>query len=213
MKNILLGALLAAALSAAVAAVAVQFGVPDFSADRPHSDLTYRLIAWARERSVSVRAASVVVPQDLADPERVRRGGGNYDAMCVGCHLSPGIESTEIRRGLYPEPPDLSRPPEGEAVTAADARRFWIVKHGIKGSAMPAWSKGGMEDAVIWDLVAFMKVLPGFSAEQYRHAVATSDGHSHGGLEHAEDAATLSPPRPDPPAAKPHPHDHSTHRH
>ncbi|MFH1814384.1 MAG: cytochrome c [Pseudomonadota bacterium] len=213
MKNILLGALLASALFAAAVAVAVQLGLPDFAADRPHSDLTHRLIEWARERSVSVRSASVVVPDDLTDSERVRRGAGNYDAMCVGCHLSPGIENTEIRRGLYPEPPDLSKSAEGSGVVAADARRFWIVKHGIKGSAMPAWSKGGMEDTAIWDLVAFTRALPGLSAEQYKNAVAASEGHAHGGLDHVEDAAAPSPPQPDPPDAKPHPHDHGTHPH
>lgn len=204
MKNLLLGAVLAYALAAVLGVLAVQFGLPDFAADQPHSDNTFRFIEWARERSVAVRSASVTVPGDLTDPERVRRGAGNYDAMCVGCHLSPASGDTEIRRGLYPEPPDLSKPTGADIEAAADARRFWIIKHGIKGSAMAAWGQGGMEDAAIWDLVAFLKALPALSAAQYGQAVAASDGHVHG----PGDAASVDAPS-QPPAGATRAHTHT----
>lgn len=206
MKNILFGALIVLILMALSALAAIQLGLPDFAADRPHGETTYELIAWARERSVAVRSARVAPPADLDDPERARRAAGNYDAMCVGCHLSPGQEEGELRRGLYPAPPDLSKPREG--VRDEDARSFWIIKHGIKGSGMPAWSKGGMEDAAIWDLVAFLRVLPGLSADGYRRAVAASDGHSHRGINHSTSPHELETG----PVAPPE-HDHGTHDH
>ena len=67
------------------------------------------------------------------------------------------------------------------------ARHFWIIKHGIKASGMPAWSKGGIEDEAVWDIVAFIQKMPTLSVDQYVALVASSEGHSHGGLSHAED--------------------------
>lgn len=39
--------------------------------------------------------------------------------------------------GLYPSPPNLTRPEDERANSAP--RQFWIIKHGIKTSGMPAW--------------------------------------------------------------------------
>lgn len=169
-----------AALAAGGAAV-VYSGWLDVAADTPHGPLVYRLLAEARERSIARRSGAIQVPADLDDSGRQRRGAGNYAAMCAGCHLAPGVMDSEIRRGLYPTPPDLARPAEG--IDTGVARRFWIIKHGIKATAMPAWSKGGMEDAAIWDLVAFLDRLPDLGPEQYRDLVAASPGHAHAGLE------------------------------
>lgn len=158
-------------------------GVVDVAADSPHSAALHRLIEWARERAIYRAVASIVPPGDLARGERVRRGAGNYAAMCADCHLAPGLENSEIRRGLYPTPPNLARPTvPNQDVERMAARRFWIIKHGIKASAMPAWSRGGMEDEAIWDLVAFLDKLPSLSPGDYQRAVMTSDGHSHEGM-------------------------------
>lgn len=185
MNKILMGGLAALGLAGAAVAVVVQTGLVDVSADTPHSPLVFQLIDYARERAIARRLAAIQPPADLADAGRVRRGAGNYDAMCAGCHLAPGVDNSEIRQGLYPTPPNLTRPADAqESGELAAARQFWIIKHGLKASGMPAWSKGGMEDAALWDLVAFLRVLPTLSAAQYRAVVAASEGHSHGGIEH-----------------------------
>lgn len=166
----------AALAAGAAGAAALWSGVYDVGADAPHTRPVYAVLEYARERSVAVRARELSVPADLDDAERVRRGAGNYAAMCAGCHLSPGAGASELSRGLYPAPPDLSR----HEVDAASA--FWTVKHGIKASGMPAWG-GSMDDAHLWDLVAFLGRLPSLDAQGYRELVARSDGHSHGGGE------------------------------
>ncbi len=162
---------------------ALYFGVVDVSADTPHSAPVLQAIGWVRERAVAAASAGIAPPADLADSSRIRRGAGNYDAMCVECHLAPGVGNTELRSGLYPQPPELMRRTGAAESGQAAARRFWIIKHGIKASAMPAWSKGGMEDEAIWDLCAFLGILPTLSATDYRQLVAASSGHSHGGLD------------------------------
>lgn len=176
MKKPLLISVLVVAGIAVLAAVFVGAGFYNVAADEEHSPLTLRLLATARDRSIEVRAAKIDVPE-LADPEQVRRGAGNYDSMCASCHLKPGAEETEISRGLYPKPPELAR-----STTINPARAFWVIKHGIKATGMPAWGKS-MEDSYIWDMVAFLKQLPQMSAEQYRAEVRASGGHSHGGGE------------------------------
>jgi len=100
----------------------------------------------------------------------------NYNAMCTGCHLTPGADETELSKGLYPKPPNLTK----DLVDPAHA--FWVIKHGIKASGMPAWGKS-MNDEYIWNMAAFLQELPTLNAEQYKALVASSGGHSLGGGE------------------------------
>lgn len=211
MKKILLTALAIPACAAAMIGGLLYAGVPEPAADAPHGAMVHRLIEWARERAIARRVAGIVAPADLSSPERVRRGAGNYQAMCAGCHLAPGGGDSEIRLGLYPSPPDLTREAAGaDTGGRTDARRFWIIKHGIKASGMPAWSKGGMDDATIWDLTALVKALPDMSAQDYRRQVEASAGHSHSGVEHRADQKSLPQVHLD---AQPHAHPATPHRH
>ena len=198
MSKILVGIVCTLLAAIATAGVVVYTGAFDVAADTPHAAVTYRLIAFARERSIARRIQDIAPPGDLGDVARVRRGAGNYAAMCSGCHLEPGVETSELRAGLYPQPPNLAKPNADRSHEAGGAaRKFWIVKHGIKASGMPAWSKGGMEDAAIWDLVAFVQRLPKMPASEYRELVESSDGHSHAGRQNATDHSAAPKGVPD----------------
>ncbi|MBE0625540.1 MAG: cytochrome c [Burkholderiales bacterium] len=202
------------ALFGAVSAIACAFGAAvyyggyiDISADTPHEAIVFDFIEEARERAIARQVRDITPPTDLSDPERLDRGAGNYQAMCANCHLSPGISNSEIRQGLYPTPPDLTkRLGKREPSSAESARWFWVIKHGIKASAMPAWSKGGMEASAIWDLTAFLARLPALSPEQYQSIVAASDGHAHSGLVEMGHDAPSAPGHVDKPGSKPHSH-------
>lgn len=160
-------------------AVVIGSGAISVAADEPHSSLLFGILETTRERSIEAHADGVKVPA-LEDPAMLRRGAGNYDAMCARCHLAPGMEATELSAGLSPSPPNLAKHAHADAAEA-----FWVIKHGIKSTGMPAWGKH-MEDPFIWEVVAFLRKLPSLSAEQYRAEVAASGGHSHGGGESAE---------------------------
>ena len=183
---------LAVAGAVAVVGVAgvVYFGLINVGADDPHSAPVHAFLDTARDRSIVVRAQDIKVP-DLTDQQQIRAGAGNYDSMCVACHLSPGAAPTELSNGLYPAPPNLAT----AGLAGNPAKTFWIIKHGIKATGMPAWGKS-MQDQYIWEMVAFIQQLPSLDADQYQSLVASSGGHQHGGGEtpqrgghHNDDAA------------------------
>ncbi|MDH5356881.1 MAG: cytochrome c, partial [Gammaproteobacteria bacterium] len=135
-----------------------------------------------RDASISKAALDISVPDELDNAERIRRGAGNYAAMCATCHLTPGQESSEMFAGLYPQPPRFYL---DEVIE--EKRAFWVVKHGLKMTGMPAWG-GSNTDDDIWSLVAFLRAMPEIEPDHYRTLVAKSDGHTHG----KEKAAQMS---------------------
>jgi len=141
--------------------VFVSSGIYNIGADDHHTAIVLGVIERLRERSIALRSGAIAVPE-LENASHVQAGGERYAALCVGCHLAPGVSKSDLRPGLYPHPPNLA---EGEVENAQ--RAFWIIKHGIKMSAMPAWGKS-LDDATIWDIVAFVRKLPAMSPEQYQ---------------------------------------------
>lgn len=157
-----------AVLTAIVAAMLVHMGSFDVAADTPHSQPVYWLMNSVREKSIAVRAAGVEVPGDLTDAKRIVSGAAQYREMCSLCHLAPGMKRTEISRGLYPRAPELRRGSD-----LAPAEEFWVVKHGLKMTGMPAWGVTH-DDALLWDVVAFLRKLPELSADQYQELVKSA---------------------------------------
>lgn len=161
--------LVAATSVAAVVGVGFLFsGFYPMGADDHHNDLTYWALQTLRERSVARAANDIQVPNDLDSSERLLLGGADYNDMCVGCHLKPGMTQSDFTLGLYPQPPDLTQTEiHQESAQVLARKHFWIIKHGIKGSGMPAWG-AGHDDERIWNMVAFLQRLPELSAQQYQ---------------------------------------------
>jgi mono/diheme cytochrome c family protein len=143
------------------AALFVESGFYNIGADDHHTKVVLALITQLRDRSIESRLDSIK-PQLTATPAMIKSGAEHYAALCVGCHLAPGAAKSDLRAGLYPHPPSLAQEDIQES-----RRAFWIIKHGIKMSAMPAWSKT-LDDAAIWDVVAFVRKMPSLTAEDYQ---------------------------------------------
>jgi mono/diheme cytochrome c family protein len=139
----------------------IQSGFYNIGADDHHTKLTLAVIEQLRERSIAARVREVPA-QPALHLEMVKSGAVYYATLCVGCHLAPGVTKSDIRPGLYPHPPNLAQ----EDVQNPQ-RAFWIIKHGIKMSAMPAWGKT-LDDAAIWEVVAFVRTMPDMAPETYR---------------------------------------------
>ncbi len=146
----------------------IYFGAYNIAADDPHTRPVYAMLDGLRERSIAVRSRNIAVPGNLSDAKRISSGAALYTEMCSGCHLGPGVERSEMSQGLYPQAPELAK-----TTDLSPAEQFWIIKHGVKLSAMPAWGKTH-PDPLIWNMVAFVRKLPGMTAEQYKTLIASA---------------------------------------
>lgn len=167
-------------------------GVYPMGADVPHNKLTYWILETLREQSIARASKEIQVPADLESVDRLLAGGADYNDMCTGCHLKPGKVESDFTLGLYPSPPNLTqvhrdhghKNSNHEASTTQpikstqqEQRLFWIIKHGIKASGMPAWGPGH-DDERIWNMVAFIKKLPNLSLIEYQILTARGENDS-----------------------------------
>lgn len=172
---------LLALLGLAGALGAAWLGLPDVAATTPHWSATEWLLATTMEHSVRRRARGIAAPDDLDAPVRIWSGAAAYADMCSGCHGAPGVEVGVIGQGLTPEPPELSE----EVAEWSAAELFWITKHGVRMTGMPAFGPSH-SDREIWDIVAFIRQLPEMSAAEYASLTAKppeehpTHEHSHG---------------------------------
>lgn len=162
------------------------------AADEPHWSVTAAILEAARDRSITRRASSIAVP-DLADPELVALGAEHYASMCAGCHLAPGAGDSELRAGLYPRPPNLAAGTDSTAghqhPARSPAEQFWIIKHGVKMSGMPAWG-ATHDDTSIWGMVAFLRQLPTLDPVSYAALTGVATEAGHGGHAHGDGEAS-----------------------
>ncbi|MEK0361761.1 c-type cytochrome [Pseudomonas sp. CBC3] len=168
-KRVLAAVALMAALAGVGGFVLVSLGLVSISASSGHWKATGWLLHYAMRRAVSTQSIGIKVPP-LDDRALVLKGAGHYETGCAICHGAPGRERLPIVRGMTPEPPLLApRIKQWEP-----QELFWIVKHGIKYTAMPAWPTANRDDE-IWAMVAFLQALPEMSEQRYRELALGDD--------------------------------------
>jgi cytochrome c553 len=183
-------ALLAVVGVALVLALAVLFfawsGLYNVAASQPHWALTRWFLDFGLRRSVATHSAPIT-PPTLDDKDLVILGAGHFDGGCASCHGAPGGRSDPIVDRMLPEPPELNR-----AVSDWSAEQlFWIVKHGLKFTGMPAWVAQQRDDEV-WSVVAFLRALPQMSEGQYRlFAIGDVEARPNDGAEIARNGMTM----------------------
>ena len=165
LRSLLAAVFAAAALLVLVAALAatgvIATGWYNVAATEPHLEMTRAILATVTKRSVGVRARDIRAP-DLSTPDLVRAGAAHYAENCALCHGAPGREPDELAKGLTPPPPDLAK----AARDWSPPELYWIVKHGIRMTGMPAWGPTHSDDE-LWAIVAFLVRLPRMSAQEY----------------------------------------------
>ena len=97
---------------------------------------------------------------------------GHYAATCATCHGAPGERPSPVMQSATPNAPDLSV----TAKTWSDEQLFWIIKHGVKFTPMPAWPALDRDDEVR-RMAAFVRRLPAMTPENYR-SLAYGSGRS-----------------------------------
>lgn len=150
MKKVILSIFLTLVILVVAFLIYIWSGTYNISQLSPHSAVTQWIIGKTTYHSIEKRIKEIKVPA-LNDSTMFEEGLAHYSEMCVICHGAPGIEPSEMVKGLYPEPPkfykaeDMPHPDEA----------FWIIKYGIKMTSMPAFAPTHTDNQ-IWAITAFM---------------------------------------------------------
>src|SRR5208282_585710 len=149
-------------------------GSIDIGADVKPGLMERTLAPWVLDRSVDKRAPNEKNPY-TGNPSAIATGLDHYRENCVMCHGAPGVAAGELSKGLNPRAPSLA-----EQSDTSDGELFWIVKHGVRMTPMPAFGPTHTDDE-IWKIVAFIRHLPDLS-QQERAALrepASEEEHHH----------------------------------
>jgi mono/diheme cytochrome c family protein len=139
---------------AAAAGGFVAFGLYDVAANRPHTQAVYSLLETVKQQSVRRQARHIAVPP-LEDGALLARGAVCYRDHCLQCHGAPGLAPAPIGLSMQPLPGPLA----DAARHWSAAEIYWITRHGIKMTGMPAWQHR-LHDDDLWAVVAFVQALP-----------------------------------------------------
>jgi cytochrome c553 len=129
-------------------------GVIAIKASSGHWRVTAWLLDLAKRRSVATHAIGIEAPP-LDRPALIDLGSAHYDSGCRPCHGVPFSPPPMIHSRMTPHPPDLGR----QVGRWKPQELFYIVKHGIKFTGMPAWPSTARDDE-IWAVVAYLQSLP-----------------------------------------------------
>ena len=173
----LIGFIGALVLLLVVGGLVVWTGAYNFAATEAHAGAVRSVIDTALHKSVASRADALEAPKFTeAD---LRHGAREFAEYCVHCHGAPGVKPHEWATGMRPDPPALSR----AAREWTTEEIFWIAKHGIKMTGMPAF--GDTEsDETIWHIAGFVKRLPQLSAAEYARLQGELSSKEGGGHAH-----------------------------
>ncbi len=140
------GTLVVAGVAAAVVGgVLLVGGIVNVSAVPPHADIVERLLHFGFKRSVAAHAGSHEPPADLMSEGRVLLGGQHYVNTCAKCHGGPDLGQNPMALSMRPRPQHLPQVVD----QFSDEELFWIVRNGVRFSAMPSWPAQPREDEIL----------------------------------------------------------------
>ncbi len=145
-------------------------GVIPIKASSGHWRITEWMLHFGMKRSLATHSINVTVPDNLTDRSLVRKGASYYEIGCRSCHGEPGKPLPRIAAGMTPTPPDLVA-----RILESDPKKlFYVVKHGVKFTGMPAWPSSQRDDE-IWAMIAFLLKYPELDAAAYQQLAGRSE--------------------------------------
>lgn len=159
MKTILATLGISALLGVLAALAVIYSGIFNVAATVEDAPPLRWLLFTTREASIKRHARDIQAPAP-GGAEQVERGFRLYREMCVMCHTPVGRTPTPMAIGLNPQAPSFAE----NDMSAAEL--FWATKHGIRFTGMSAWGPS-RSDQELWDMIAFIQVLPKMSAADY----------------------------------------------
>ena len=153
---ILVGVLVVAVL------VVVASGIFPVRASDGHWAITEAFLQFASKRSIQTNSLNVET-KPLDEPGMMRLGAATYASNCAWCHGSPSEPYPTVASAMLPRPPHLVN----AAIDWDNHELFYIAKHGIMLTGMPAWPTQARDDD-IWPLVAFLHEMGNMDSQQYQ---------------------------------------------
>ena len=145
---------------------ALLSGWYNVSATKQHWQPVYSTLERGMVESVRHHARDIVTPP-LTAPATIQRGAAIYRDRCVQCHGGPGVAQADFGKSMQPVP--------GSLVSAAKRWQanelYWITRHGIKMSGMPAWELH-LSDQDLWSVVSLLMKLPELSPQEFDRITA-----------------------------------------
>src|SRR5262249_44754049 len=150
-KTLALGALAAYFFAALVLISLAELGVLPVQADVAPGAVETKLFGSVLHASVARRASHSGNPTPASE-DNLAAGEKFYRQMCSRCHGASGESDNIYGRSFFPPAPNLAL----ARTSYTDGEMFWIIKHGIRNTAMPAWSNL-LSDNEIWQVVATLR--------------------------------------------------------
>ena len=128
-----------------------RLGLYPMGADNPPGGLEHSLAS----RALDVYAGKHKPAGDnpvQPSPANLTEGAKEYEKHCALCHGGAKGKISPMSDKFSPPAPQLiNKIPHDE-----DAWLFWITKHGVRMTGMPAWD-GVLSDDQMWKVIAFIK--------------------------------------------------------
>jgi len=150
-RSFILGATLAYLVPALALVLSARFGVLPVQADVAPSRAEAALLGAVLHATVAHRAADGRNPLPASN-DMLMAGAATYREVCAHCHGISRESDNSLGRSFYPPAPQLPL----IRTSYTDSELFWIVKHGIRNTAMPAWGNL-LPDDEIWQVVAVIR--------------------------------------------------------
>jgi len=133
-------------------AMFVRSGLIPVNADASPSFLEARVFPLVLHASVA-RGAKQIRSRPLVDDDATA-GRDIYASLCAECHGRLDGKPGLLGLSMYPPAPQFSAHPS----SYTSAELFWLIKHGIRETGMPAWGNR-LSDQDIWNVAAYNKSL------------------------------------------------------
>jgi thiosulfate dehydrogenase len=128
----------------------VHYGFFNMRADQARGTVERIYMRGAMDRYAERYAANQKNPL-TADEATLIAGVKLYKNDCALCHGGPSNPISDVGQGLNPRAPQFLK----DAPDLPEYQNFWIIKHGIRMTGMPAWEKV-LTDSEIWQLTTFL---------------------------------------------------------
>lgn len=150
-RKVLLGAILTLMILVLSALAVMRLGLMPANADGTHSSLEARIMPLVLHASIVRHASGDTNPISVSE-ENLKAGVSTYKEMCARCHSTPAGNPSVYGQSFYPPAPPLL----GGVSNYTDSQLFWLIKHGIRNTGMPAWG-AMLSDDEIWQIVSLLK--------------------------------------------------------